>query len=54
MLKREDYKAIQHMGRRELEKYMMDIYFEGYRAGVKVMADELQKQAASSAEMEGE
>lgn len=44
MITREDYKAIKHMDKRTLDEYLLDIYLKGYRAGVKVMADEMKGQ----------
>lgn len=35
MLKREDYKAIKHMNREDLTKYLYRIYRRGFDAGVE-------------------
>jgi hypothetical protein len=35
MLKREDYKAIKHMDKKQLEAYLQKVYSIGFNAGVK-------------------
>lgn len=43
-MKREDYKAIKHMSKRELEEYLLDVYFKGYKKAVEVMQGEMSRQ----------
>lgn len=47
-LTRKDYKAIKHMDKRTLDNYLLDVYIDGYRAGVQAMADGMKKQASES------
>ncbi|MDR1158337.1 MAG: hypothetical protein LBK75_08580 [Oscillospiraceae bacterium] len=35
MLKREDYKAIKHMDKRQMSEYLEKIYLRGFAAGKK-------------------
>ena len=35
MLKREDYKAIKHMNREDMTKYLYRVYRRGFDAGVE-------------------
>lgn len=44
LMKREDYKAIKHMNKHELEEYLLDVYFKGYEKAVEVMQGEMSKQ----------
>jgi len=43
MMKREDYKAVKHMDKAQMEAYLQRIYQRGYQAGVKAMAEEAKK-----------
>ena len=45
-MKREDYKAIKHMNKEELEAYLKRIYERGYREGVSAVAREFEREAA--------
>jgi len=40
-MKREDYKAIKHMGKEQLTAYLARVYRRGYEAGVKALASEM-------------
>ena len=48
MMRREDYKAVKHMDKANMEKHLETIYQRGYQAGVKAMADQMKKKAVSS------
>lgn len=48
MLKREDYKAVKHMNKGQLEYYLEHIYQRGYEDGVKAMAKQMETEAATS------
>ena len=48
MLKREDYKAIKHMNKDQMEYYLEHIYQRGYEDGVKAMAKQMETEAATS------
>ena len=48
MLKREDYKAIKHMNKGQMEFYLEHIYKRGYEDGVKAMAKQMETEAATS------
>ena len=48
MLKREDYKAIKHMNKDQMEYYLERIYKRGYEDGVKAMAKQMETEAATS------
>lgn len=48
MLKREDYKAIKHMNKDQMEYYLEHIYQCGYEDGVKAMAKQMETEAATS------
>lgn len=48
MLKREDYKAIKHMNKDQMEYYLERIYQRGYEDGVKAMARQMETEAATS------
>lgn len=48
MLKREDYKAIKHMNKDQMEYYLERIYQRGYEDGVKAMAKQVETEAATS------
>jgi len=45
-MKREDYKAIKHMNKEELEAYLKRVYECGYREGVNAVAREYEREAA--------
>ena len=55
MLKREDYKAIKHMNKDQMEYYLERIYQHGYEDGVKSMAKQVEamEETAPSEGMEG-
>lgn len=36
-MKREDYKAVKHMNKPQMEAYLQTIYNRGYAAGLKAM-----------------
>lgn len=50
MMRREDYKAVKHMDKAQMERYLNTIYQRGYEAGVKAMAEKLRAEAAKDAE----
>ena len=35
MMRREDYKAVKHMDKTQMEKYLQTVYQRGFYAGVK-------------------
>lgn len=35
MMRREDYKAVKHMDKTQMEKYLQTVYQRGFDAGVK-------------------
>ena len=35
MMRREDYKAVKHMDKAQMERYLQTVYQRGYDAGVK-------------------
>lgn len=41
MMRREDYKAVKHMDKVQLEKYLERIYQRGFDAAVKAMAAQM-------------
>lgn len=49
MMKREDYKAVKHMDKARLERYLETIYQRGYQAGVKAMAEQIKGKATAPA-----
>lgn len=55
MMKREDYKAVKHMNKDQMEYYLANIYKRGYEDGVKAMAKQMEatEEAAPSEGMEG-
>ena len=48
MMKREDYKAVKHMNKDQMEYYLERIYQRGYEDGVKAMAKQMETEAAMS------
>lgn len=52
-MRREDYKAIKHMDKAQMERYLNSVYWRGYEAGVKAMAEQLQAKAQSAQATEG-
>lgn len=52
-MRREDYKAIKHMDKAQMERYLNSVYRRGYEAGVKAMAEQLQAKAQSAQATEG-
>ncbi len=48
MLKREDYKAIKHMNKDQMEYYLERIYQRGYEDGIKAMVRQMETEAATS------
>ena len=50
MLKREDYKAIKHMNREDLTKYLYRIYRRGFDAGVESTKGKVTKRSIVSPE----
>lgn len=53
MMRREDYKAVKHMDKAKLEKYLETIYQRGYQAGVKALAEQMKSKAQAAATPEG-
>lgn len=55
MMKREDYKAVKHMNKDQMEYYLANIYKRGYEDGVKAMAKQMEatEETAPSEGMEG-
>lgn len=55
MMKREDYKAVKHMNKDQMEYYLANIYKRGYEDGVKSMAKQVEAMegTAPSEGMEG-
>lgn len=49
MLKREDYKAIKHMNREDLTKYLYRIYRRGFDAGVESTKGKVTKRSIRTA-----
>ena len=47
MLKREDYKAIKHMNKDQMEYYLERIYQRGYEDGIKAMVRQMETEAAT-------
>lgn len=45
MMKREDYKAVKHMDKAQMEAYLQRIYQRGYQAGIKAMELSLSEEA---------
>ena len=37
MMRREDYKAVKHMDKAQMERYLQTVYQRGYDAGVKAV-----------------
>ena len=37
MMRREDYKAVKHMDKTQMERYLQTVYQHGYDAGVKAV-----------------
>ena len=40
-MRREDYKAIKHMDKAQMERYLNSVYRHGYEAGGKAVAEQL-------------
>lgn len=53
MLKREDYKAIKHMNKDQMEYYLHYIYQRGYEDGVNAMAKQMKAQEETAAAADG-
>lgn len=52
-MRREDYKAIKHMDKAKMERYLNSVYRRGYEAGVKAVAEQLQANAKNAKVTEG-
>ena len=52
-MRREDYKAIKHMDKSQMERYLNSVYRRGYEAGVKAMAEQLQAKTKNAQVTEG-
>lgn len=52
MMKREDYKAVKHMDKDQMEYYLQRIYQRGYEDGVNAMAKQMKVQEAAADGME--
>lgn len=53
MMKREDYKAVKHMDKKQLNDYLQNIFRRGYQAGVKAMSEQMKpKDISTDAQME--
>ena len=48
MMKREDYKAVKHMIKDQMEYYLERIYQRGYEDDVKAMAKQMETEVATS------
>lgn len=48
MMKREDYKAVKHMNKDQMEYYLQRIYQRGYEDGAEAMAKRMETKAATS------
>ena len=48
MIKREDYKAVKHMHKDQMEYYLQRIYQRGYEDGVKALGEQIKADAAEA------
>ena len=48
MIKREDYKAVKHMNKDQMEYYLQRIYQRGYEDGVKALGEQIKADAAEA------
>lgn len=53
MMKREDYKAVKHMNKDQMEYYLHYIYQRGYEDGVNAMAKQMKAQEETAAAADG-
>lgn len=53
MMKREDYKAVKHMNKDQMEYYLQHIYQRGYEDGVNAMAKQMKAQEETAAAADG-
>lgn len=54
MMRREDYKAVKHMDKAQMERYLQTIYQRGYDAGVKAVIAQGPSEKPEPGEASGE